>query len=557
MAPLEPLEPRRMLAGGSVDPSFGGGSMVAIGFAAGSSVLNDVLVYPDGSVLTGGYAVPLVNNQPSDVPQMALAKYNFAGQLDASFGIGGQIYATPRGLKGALDMALLDDGSFLVLGSSASGYSTRANVLLKLTPGGKVDNTFGTKGRVTLPVSAATVHVGAGNAIFVAGQQDRHGAVVNYLPTGRLNTSFGTAGIFSTATVFDPDLDATFFFDSLAIDSQGRLYAAGSHRDTKTGVDDFTLLDVRALRIHSDGTSDGSFGNGGSYFSVQRDLGSIGLNLNPDGAAFGAIAIGSDDVAVIVASASNGQNAYAARLLADGAPDPAFAGDGVADLRVKPARYPIAGSVQVQVDGKILFAGLAERSGRNVFSIERLGTGGVPDTTYGDQGVSTVLYKKIAGEARVAALAPDGSIVVGGVVGSAEAGGINDSRRFAVTRLFGEEGPAGQLIPKTLRASQAGFLFDVVWRDDDPLSQLTIDGGDLRLFGIDGIARRAKLSAVTVSLDGKLITARYRLPAVNGTVFTPADNGNYQVKVLNNQVSDNAGAFASKRSLGIVRVRIV
>src|SRR5262245_19114828 len=92
---VEWLEPRTLLAGGSADPAFGGGAPVTIGFAAGTSVLNDLLMMADGGVLAGGYCVPQFEGL-AGAPQMALAKYTFSGALDPTFGIGGQVVATPR-----------------------------------------------------------------------------------------------------------------------------------------------------------------------------------------------------------------------------------------------------------------------------------------------------------------------------------------------------------------------------------------------------------------------------------------------------------------------------
>ncbi len=546
--------------------------MVAVGFAAGSSVMNDLLVYPDGALLAGGYAVPLVADQPAGPPQLALARYDFQGRLDPTFGIGGQVFSTPRGLKNALDMAMFDDGSFVVIGSSVSGYSTRANLLVKFTPGGKVDVGFGSSGRVGLPVSASAVKVGAGNMIYVAGQQERDGALASYLPDGRINPDFGTGGIFSTATVFDPDIDATFYFDSMAIDADGGIYVAGSHRDTPVTAGE-AELDVRALRVNSAGAHEPSFGGAGGFLSVRRDVLDASQTIAHEaaaaartaaprnvavvtGVAYGGIAIGHDGLPLIVGSTDGGQQAFLSRVTPSGEIDATFGEDGVADLRVRPARFPVANSLQVQPDGSVVFAGVTERSGRNVFSVERLTFDGATDTTYGDQGVMSVPYRKLPGDARTAAIAPDGSLLVGGTVGSVEPGGANDSRRFAVTRLFAEDGPAGQLIPKTLRTSQAGFLFDVIWRDQEGVEALTIDGGDLRLYGNDDVARRAKLTSRIVSLDGKQVIARYRLPAIDGIAFTRADNGTYLVKVLGGQVFDTEGAAATKNTLGTIRIRI-
>lgn len=544
---IESLECRRFLSAGAIDPAFNGQAIVTTNYAAATSVLSDLIVWADGGFVAGGYAIPQTLTGP-DAPQMALTKYTFTGAIDTSFGTNGQIVATPRGLKGALDMAALDDGSFLVLGSSVSGFSSRANLLLKFTPNGLVDTTFGNNGKVSIPFSATSVAVGAGNVIYIAGQADRDGAVARYSPRGGLDLDFGVNGMFTTSNLFSNTDDTSFFFDSISLDSTGRIYAGGTHRDE--GAVGGAQFDVRAVRVDQDGSLDASFGGLGFV--------SAGAVFGGDGVAFGAVVVGPDDRPVLAAAPSSGEQTFVSKLQSDGSVDLAYGGgDGVAVINADAARYPLQGSILEQVDGKILFAGATQRDGRNVFSVERLDAAGLPDQTFGSGGLSTVTFKKIPGEARVCSLAPDGTVVVGGVVGSVQNDGSLDSRRFSVARLLREEGPAGQLIPKTLRVEQSGFVFDIIWRDDDALNELTIDGGDLRIYGADGVARRAKLTSMASSVDGKIVTARYRLPAINGVTFNSSNNGLYTVKVQPNQVADDDGVFASRRTLGNIRIRIV
>lgn len=547
---IESLERRQFLSAGAIDPAFNGQAIVTTNYAGATSVLSDLIVWADGGFVAGGYAIPQTLGGP-DSPQMALTKYTFTGAIDTSFGANGQIVATPRGLKGALDMAALDDGSFLVLGSSVSGFSTRANLLLKFTPDGLVDTTFGNNGKVSIPFSATSVAVGAGNIIYIAGQADRDGAVARYSPRGGLDLDFGLNGMFTTANLFSNTDDTSFFFDSISLDSTGRIYAAGTQRDE--GAIGGAQFDVRAVRVDEDGSLDAAFGGLGFV-----SAGATFAGVASEGVAFGAIVVGPDDRPVLAAAPSSGEQTFISKLQADGSTDLAYGGgDGVAVVDADASRYPLHGSILEQVDGKILFAGATQRDGRNVFSVERLDANGLPDATYGSGGLATVTFKKIPGEARVCALAPDGTVVVGGVVGSVQNDGSLDSRRFSVARLLREEGPAGQLIPKTLRVEQSGFVFDIIWRDDDALNELSIDGGDLRVYGADGIARRAKLTSMASSSDGKIVTARYRLPALNGVTFNSSNNGLYTVKVQPNQVADDDGVFASRRTLGNIRIRIV
>ena len=72
-----------------------------------------------------------------------MVKYNFDGSLDTHFGVGGEIIATPRGVKSGSQIVSTPDGGFLVYGHDQS-------LLLKFTDAGNVDTTFGSNGSVPL-----------------------------------------------------------------------------------------------------------------------------------------------------------------------------------------------------------------------------------------------------------------------------------------------------------------------------------------------------------------------------------------------------------------------
>src|SRR5690348_15174741 len=114
MTSLQPLEPRRLLAGTfTLDPTFGGNGFVntPADIAAYTGVI-DVAVAPNGKsvALAQGNAIEVV-------------RYNPGGTVDNSFGVNGRFVLS----FDAHAVAVENDGSVLVAGT---------NTMIKLTAAG-------------------------------------------------------------------------------------------------------------------------------------------------------------------------------------------------------------------------------------------------------------------------------------------------------------------------------------------------------------------------------------------------------------------------------------
>jgi uncharacterized delta-60 repeat protein len=131
MLNVEPLEPRRMLAFGDLDPSFGDGGKVIVppgGLVAAGSFpgLVDMEVLRDGRIaLAGG---KLVVRHPD-------------GQVDGSFGVDGAVNP-PEGVE-FFQVAQAPDGKIV---ASARGVVTSDISLVRYDLDGTVDDTFGVDG---------------------------------------------------------------------------------------------------------------------------------------------------------------------------------------------------------------------------------------------------------------------------------------------------------------------------------------------------------------------------------------------------------------------------
>ncbi|MEO5952996.1 MAG: delta-60 repeat domain-containing protein, partial [Chloroflexia bacterium] len=196
----------RYLSDGSLDTTFSGDGKVVTDFLGGNDEAKAVAIQSDGKVVAAGFA-----RSPSSRNYFALARYNFDGNPDTSFGTGGDgKVTTDFGVSTTgLDMAIQADGKIVVAGSA---------------------------------------DVGVGNADFV---------LARYLSDGSLDTSFG-GGTGKVTTDFFGSYDTA---NALAIQTNGKIVAAGS-ADHGANSNDFALA-----RYLSDGSLDTTFSGNGKVFA--------------------------------------------------------------------------------------------------------------------------------------------------------------------------------------------------------------------------------------------------------------------------------------------------
>lgn len=195
------------LPDGTVDTSFGtGGRLYPVDPSASSRVV-DLHLAPDGSLLV---AVESATTDGS--PPVALVKLLPSGALDPAFGDGGLVRVDlgPREIDYVTALAVAPGGDILLAGATA-WWSTlpepTADVLLvRFTPAGALDTSFGAGGRVTRDLtgpqgidgtSGLTV-AADGRIVLTTWQQvgdERRSALLRYRPDGRPDRGFGRAGV--------------------------------------------------------------------------------------------------------------------------------------------------------------------------------------------------------------------------------------------------------------------------------------------------------------------------------------------------------------------------
>jgi uncharacterized delta-60 repeat protein len=196
---------------GLIDPTFGAGGQLSALSTGGCSQL---LARPDGSLLVGGNANFMASSQADMQP--SVQRYTALGALDVSFGSGGTASA-PMTSGGVVGMALQSTGA-IVLAVAIGGTANDDFLLLRYTPGGQLDPTFGEGGIARTDFFSANddatgLSVLPGDELLVAGAvhewtdgsdeidfgiarytADGHPATT-FAPGGKLVTSFPQGGM--------------------------------------------------------------------------------------------------------------------------------------------------------------------------------------------------------------------------------------------------------------------------------------------------------------------------------------------------------------------------
>ena len=352
------------------------------------------------------------------------------GDLDSTFGSGGKALSDVTIYSS--ETLVQPDGKIIVAGGDGSG----GGIIARFNPNGQFDSTFGAGGKIRAYRYIFDIALQSDGKIVAVVSQSQNLTTVRYNSNGTLDSTFGTGGIVSTQVVTDGEAVA------VAVQSDGKILVGGGSRLAKTG---------RALlyRYNSNGTTDTTFANNGSYqigsvsgarvseILIQPDgkivmvaIGGI-YRLNSNGTpdtAFGSSnnGIASTGIAntklalqpdgkIVAAGRDFNTNKFAlARLNANGILDSGFGVNGVAQLSIG-----ILGSdatdVEIQKNGKIVAVGSKIDTQGNLEAIvARFMANGAPDTNFGGGGVLSI-FQTPANSATALALQQDGKIVVAAV----------------------------------------------------------------------------------------------------------------------------------------------
>ncbi len=395
-------------AAGSLDFTFGWAGFAEShpGTATAADTANNVAVQSDGKVVEVGN----VTDPTTGLPAFGIVRYNVDGSLDASFGTGG-IVSTPilTGNSAATANAVLiqPNGDIVVVGGDGTNI-----VVARYLPSGTLDSTFGTQGIATIALPAADAGTGAGwdgeraaldsqGNILVAGSGDSpnlgaFGAVIRLNSSGTQDLSFGQSGL---ALLTFAGGTAITNVDALLVQANQQIVVSGG----VGSLDPHWLV----ARLNANGAIDTQFGSSGvvstSFGSGKNGETAYGLAQQSDGKL---LVIGG-------ASTSTSGGFDIARYNANGTLDTSFAGSGQLTTTFPNTNWSTGLNIAVLLSGEIVASGTAVNgNGPASIALAAYNSDGTLDTSFGNSGLEIPQIGGVSQTDLTMALAPSGQIVL-------------------------------------------------------------------------------------------------------------------------------------------------
>lgn len=385
---------------GDLDPTFGTGGIVEIPFTVPMSAIA-MLPDPQGRLVVVGTAEDGPIAGTSGANGAVIVRLTPGGSLDATFGNGGLVRFDPPGfLYANVSAALRQADGKLVMGGFAEPNIFTAGWVLRCDDEGTLDTSFGSGGVVTLGQGVFSLALQADGRILVGA-----GGLARLSTDGSLDLSFGTAG-------YGTPLPAGVAGGRLLVQADGRILQAGS------------VLG----RYLPDGTADVAFGTGGVVsLPVGTFLSDLAEQLD------GKILVGgSNDGVEVSIPATPVWNV--ARYDSTGQPDPSFGTNGIATYPVGYFDVVTGGylsflsTIVPEASGDILLLGDTRwpTPAQDVFglAVARLDSAGALDFRFGSGGLTTVPLPDGAGFLGRTAMVSDGKLLVLGEMRGRFLGGL-------------------------------------------------------------------------------------------------------------------------------------
>ncbi len=210
--------------------AFDGTKFVAVGSARGESA--------------GGY-------------DFALARFTASGQLDTTFGTGGQVLA-PWGQQNAgqlNNIAVLASGKYLVCGAVTNGGARGLDhALIRYNNDGTVDGTFGNGTTAGIVADFGSDNELCGTLLLQGDKPlaaGRDFTIARFTANGLVDTTFGTNGAYKT----------TGHLGGAHLRTDGKIWLVGDVVIPDAGGNDVSYL--KQVLLSADGVPDSTFGTGG------------------------------------------------------------------------------------------------------------------------------------------------------------------------------------------------------------------------------------------------------------------------------------------------------
>lgn len=352
---MQGFEVARFNVNGTPDNTFDGDGLAQVPSLAQS---NAVAIQTDGKIVVAGYSLTGDTN-------LALARFNSNGSLDATFGSGGIAILNLPGNQNLLDILIQPDGKIIVGGNTVSSPSNQDFMVVRFNANGTPDASFGPTGIGVLQTSFNAVDSFSSVALQTDGKIVAGGytsgtnfgespsgiivenfALLRITATGSLDTTFDTDGKLTTS-IRDSDL-----LNKVLIQPDGKIIATGNTRNTGQNQD------AALVRYNPNGSLDTSFDVDG--IATTNDAAfdeTFGAILQPDGK-------------IIVTERRDFNGSALIRFNPTGSLDTSFHGDGIFKFPASNYTNTFPKAVAIQPDGKIIISGA---QGPDVFLSRLLG----------------------------------------------------------------------------------------------------------------------------------------------------------------------------------------
>lgn len=370
----------------TLDPSFGQSGITTLPVTVRTGIARQA----NGKLLAVGY-----NADATGITHMAMARYQVSGTLDSSFGANGILLDTISTTDDDVARTVLvqPDQKIVVAGGASFMYTGYVNKLVRYTPAGLRDSSFGVNGVVSGDtvnwINDFKVQADGKLMLFLSDSLLRR-----YNANGSVDVSFGNGG----ALVPHHMQVNTFSFQT-----DGKILLAGSVPNSVTNYPD-----VAIGRLLSDGRIDSTFGvNGVATASLGATTYASKLALDSSGKIV-AIGSGADP-------SKMGFSLALFRFNTNGSLDNSFH-NGL--FSATPASdYDVSIDIIMAPDQKILIASTSEIDAPPTVyyqsEVIRFNANGVPDSTFGQNGM---FIANISGNLNLTTMLrqPDGKIILHG-----------------------------------------------------------------------------------------------------------------------------------------------
>jgi uncharacterized delta-60 repeat protein len=407
----------------SLDPSYGSDGVGLFHSPIGNTYrINSIALDSAGRTVATG------ESWNGSTMHVGVWRFTTSGVLDSEFASGGHFETSIPASSGyharGEDIAIDSLGRIVVSGISLNATDWDMAVL-RLTPDGTLDTTFGSEGFFVHDAATGAsgdehglgVAIDGSDRIVVAGDSrvgdhDNYKVLWRLTSAGDLDSQFGGDGLVTDNEAPGEDYRGTL--SDVAIDSEGRIVAAGFGKGPGS-------YELAAWRVLENGSFDTTFhGDGVAYYYAGGDDFGRGLTIDPTAGA------------LVAGDTADGMAVW--RLLADGQLDSGFGVGGVAQ-RVGGYGYGVA----VDGEGMIVCAGGVSGSGIFDALVWRLTANGEPDLTFASDG-TMILHDLAGGDgydiASAAVIDSEGRILAAGY--SEPAGDGYDAALWRITRIVAE-----------------------------------------------------------------------------------------------------------------------